>query len=185
MSKVRVMLVVSKKGEDPYEIAKKYSYGNVDGQGFYGWPKCYQERLINNGEEGPLSVPFPLIDGTLSYSALKSEINWPSIHNNEVKRAVYASAWELCVEGREPTDRREEEIKNGMPNGEYFSKFASKDEYVEYSVSFFTYSVATSQWYEAMEENGSVKEWVKGFYDKFVEPLSDDDRLTLFEIYIP
>lgn len=153
-------------------------------EGHYTYPICYQDRLENEGEEGPLSTPFRLLNGDVAYTARLNDIDWSEMHGAHPE--VYEAAWELCVEGREPKDRRELGIVERMANREeYFSKFKNKEEYVRHSTSFFTYAVATSENYYEANYKEDPKEWVAGFFDRFIKPLEKENpTLTIYEIRI-
>lgn len=168
-----------------YDESGTTAYTKANADGHYTYPTCYQERLEKEGEEGPLSTPFTLLDGTLSYTARLNDIDWSKMHGANKK--VYEAAWELCVEGREPRDRREQGIVDRMANRyEYFSKFKDKEEYARHSTSFFTYAVATSDKYFDANYKEDPKAWVSGFYDRFITPLKEENpTLTIYEIRFP
>ena len=51
----------------------------------------------------------------------------------------------------------------------------------------YVYSMASFWCYAYLDENGWVElsgpqfDWVKNFYERFVSPLSDDGKLTIFD----
>lgn len=128
------------------------------------------------------SVPFTLLDGSEKYSALKKDIDWGKMHQYNTE--PYYSAWELCVEGREPDTKEEETIKQNMidKNG-YFGNFKNKEEYVAYSTSYWTWAyVDDNSWQDIDTEcNGNSIKWISEYYNKYIKPLPDDTLLTIYE----
>lgn len=128
------------------------------------------------------SVPFTLINGSESYSALKKDIDWSKMHQNNTD--VYYSAWELCVEGREPNTKEEEVIKDNMlEKTGYFDNFKDKEEYVAYSTSYWTWAyVDNERWQDVDTEcNGDSIKWINDYYEKYIQPLPEDTLLTIYE----
>lgn len=151
-------------------------------QAKYMGAKCYDRRIRLTGEEAPCSTPFVLRDGTKAYSARVDEIDWNKIHMNNV--GVYESAWEVCVEGRKPSNEMEETIYRNMANRhDYFLNFKDKDEYVRHSCSFWTYAVIRDGKYESVTYKMSDKEWVAKFYGNYILPLIDGGENPLVSLY--
>ncbi|MCD8208437.1 MAG: hypothetical protein LUD72_10905 [Bacteroidales bacterium] len=147
----------------------------------YKYERCPQTVLEARGEESDFSNPFWLKDGYIAYSAKKGDINWDRMHLYNTE--VYEKAWAICVDGVEPTDDEGRRIKEMMGNKrEYFDNFANIEEYVRHSCSFWTYGVATEEKYEGIDYTVSDKEWVANFFERFIEPLSDDTLLSLYEV---
>lgn len=150
----------------------------------YQYEKCYQKSLLKYGTEGEgtFSNPFKMKDGTMSYSARKGDIDWTlnHMHNTE----IYEAAWDIVVNGLEPTTEQERIIKNNMSNRkEYFKNFKSKDEYVKHSCSFWCYGVATDEKYEDMDDYKTRNiRWIDDFYDNFIKDLPYDTLLTIYEV---
>lgn len=168
------------------EISKGCWYGDngnawstVNPEAHYQYEKCYDRRIkIDQNDEAPFSNPFILLDGTKAYSAKKCEIDWNMMHMANIE--LYRSAWQVCVEGREPADETEAQIKNSFENRkEYFSNFNNEEEYVNHNCAFWTYGVAYEDEYFSGE---GVKGWTTGFYKRFIEPLSQEALLTIYEI---
>jgi len=126
------------------------------------------------------SVPFITLDGKEVFQARKGEIDWDKMHLNGTE--VYDIAWELVMNGRKPrTDYEKQIYENMKERTAYFSSFGNKDNYVLHSTAFWAYAfVDNNGWYE-LENNVNQFKWVSEFYDKFIEPLSDDTLLTIYE----
>lgn len=156
------------------------AYTDRNPKAHYKYETCHQQRLVEEGEEGVFSTPFTLVDDCLSYSARKGEIDWSKMHLHNTE--VYEAAWEMCVEGREPETLQEQTIKKNMANrAKYFANFSSKEDYVRYSTSFWTYGVCTAEKYEEVPDGSDGKGWITGFYERFIAPLPDDTLLTIYE----
>lgn len=146
----------------------------------YSGEKCYQEEFLVTGEEAPCSNPFILKDGTRSYSAKKGDIDWNRMHmyNSETYNAV----WELVVDDREPSNEVEEQLKKSMINRkQYFRNFENKEDYVIRSCAFWTHGVVMDKGYYEATYKLSDGEWAKRYYNKFIESLSNDTLLTIYE----
>ena len=127
------------------------------------------------------SVPFILKDGTEAFQAKKGDINWEMMHLHGGE--IYERAWEMVMEGSEPTNDYENQIYTNMKaRTAYFEKFGSKENYVLVNTAFWAYAFVTStdNWLE-LEDDMDQFLWVGKFYDSFIEPLPDDTLLTIYE----
>lgn len=127
------------------------------------------------------AIPLKLKDGSESLSAKKSDIDWDAMHLANKK--VYEAAWDICINGREPENEEEETIKTAMGERKaYFSNFKTRDEYVEYSTSYWNYAyVDKDGWVDMSSNFDTDMNWVRNFYDRFVSKLKDDDLITIYE----
>ena len=152
---------------------------------FYKYEHCQQHRLEVTGEEGSFSDPFPLKDGTKSYSAHFNEIDWGVLHQNADKMILYGRAWELVVNDDTPMTEQEEDIKERMCNRtEYFDNFKTKEEYVNYSTSFWYWGIATEKKYEEVNYKVSDIDWCCNFYEKYIKGLEKSNPLiTIYETH--
>lgn len=147
----------------------------------YKYEKCYDYRIkADQDDEAPFSNPFILKDGTKAYTAKVGEIDWDKVHM--ANTGLYRSAWEVCVEDREPETEDERLIKANFSNRkEYFSNFKNVEEYVAHSCAFWTYGVATANEYVSGDKEDSIK-WTTGFYDRFIKQLDGETVLSIYEI---
>lgn len=127
------------------------------------------------------ALPLKLKDGTEVYSARNKDIDWDAMH--KANREIYEAAWEMVMEGREPSTDEERSIYEAMQDKDmYFSKFKNKENYVDYSTSYWNYAyVDEKQRWVAINSAKNDAEWINGFYERFVLPLKDDDLVTIFE----
>lgn len=128
-----------------------------------------------------LAIPLRRLDGTDVTSDLKKNIDWEHMHRRKDSVDTYTSAWEVCVDKREPETEDEVTISKMMEDkGRYFENFASKEEYVNYSTSFWEYAIINEGGWQSIDGNDS-KIWVNDFYDKFIKPLDGNTKLTIYE----
>jgi hypothetical protein len=61
--------------------------------------------------------------------------------------------------------------------------FKTKDNYIKYNTSYWNYAVIKDGIWTDTENKDSL-EWVNNFYETFVEPLNDDELITIYEYQI-
>lgn len=151
----------------------------------YRYERCQQHRLLATGEEGDFSNPFPLLDGTKSYSAHVNDIDWALIHKNQTSIELNGRVWDLVVCDSEPQNERERELKRQM--GErvayFLNNFRNKEEYLNHSTSLWYWGVATDEKYVEVDYTISDMDWILTFYDRFIAPLkASNPLLTIYEV---
>ena len=124
------------------------------------------------------SVPLKLKDGGESYSARASEVDWDAMTEPS---ELYAAAWEMVMEGRDPINETEERIYESMKDKvAYFSNFKDKEDYVSYSTSYWNYAyVDKNGWVDMTNED--EKKWINSFYDRFIKSLDPNALVTIYE----
>ena len=126
------------------------------------------------------SVPFVLHDGTETFQAKKKDIDWSVMHLHGDE--IYRRAWEMVMENSKPTNDYEEQIyKNMNARTAYFEKFGSKENYVLVNTAFWGYAFVSKNGWIELEEDMNQFEWVKTFYDNFIDTLPEDTLLTIYE----
>lgn len=129
------------------------------------------------------ALPFKTLDGAETYSALKRDIDWSEMHL--ANQGVYAAAWETVVEGRAPDTKEELTVYNAMKDRlKYFSNFKTKEDYVAYSTSYWNYAYVDEQQGWVDMEGKDNMEWINTFFERFITPLGEDVKLTVFECTI-
>ena len=166
LSDIDYYLDLTEKYELDPETGDAYTTDNTDAK-FDGYNK-----------NGIFSYPFITNSGMETYSAVKGNIDWEKMHHWDTR--TYSVVWETVIEGREPLDKDEEIVYNNMKNRvAYLKGFRDKMDYVNSMTSFWCHAY--------LDENGWVElsgpqfEWVKNFYERFVSPLPDDAKLTIFD----
>ena len=147
----------------------------------YQYERCYDKRIQQDQRnEANFSNPFILKNGRKAYSALMGEIDWSKNHMNNTE--IYQSAWDICVNGKEPVTKEEKLIKQNFGRRQdYFKNFKDADEYIKHSCSFWTYGVATANEYVCGDSEKAI-DWTTKFFDRFTKDLPDDERLSIYEI---
>lgn len=158
------------------------AYTTDNPNAFYCNERSPQAIFEKTGETTGFCNPFKLYDDYISYSSYKKDIDWSLMHKNNAN--VYKRAWEIVMEGDKPKTKEEKIIKNNMINHKgYFSNFDNKEEYINYSTSFWTYGIATDSFYEEVGMyDVTDKEWITNFYDKYIKNLPEDTLLTIYEV---
>lgn len=159
---------------------------NENENSYYKYERCQQHRLEVTGEEGDFSDPFPLKDGTKSYSAHYNEIDWDKIHKNPNSMELNSRVWDLIVNDDKPQNTKEEEIKKKLYNRiSYFEdNFRTKEEYLNHSTSLWYWGIASLHNYEEVDYKISDMDWVTNFFDKYIKPLEDTNPLiTIYEVH--
>lgn len=124
------------------------------------------------------SLPLKLKDGTETYSAKADDIDWWAMNE---PTAMYEAAWEMVMEGREPTNAAEERVYESMKDKTaYFSNFKDKEDYVTYSTSYWNYAfVDKNGWVDMSDED--ERKWITNFFERFVKNIDPNDTVTIYE----
>lgn len=141
------------------------------------WQTCHIGRNF--------STPFILKNGEYSYSAKVSEVDWE--RTNTENRKLYEATWEICVDKREPVGEDEKIIQQSMQDKDaYFERFKDKDDYVTYSSSYWNYGYVDKDGWTDLSDfrEGNESEWIKGFIDRFVKPLGENETVSIYECTI-
>lgn len=128
------------------------------------------------------AMPFIDRDGKEVYQALMRDINWRATDGEGAEK--YISAWETVIDGRKPKDKNEAQIFNVMKgHKQYILGFGTKDNYVESSTKFWTYSVLKDGVWTDLDDSSDEHQfdWVHKYYRRFISGLDGDTLLTLYE----
>jgi hypothetical protein len=127
------------------------------------------------------SVPFLTKDGKETFQTIKSNVNWDVMHGGNTE--VYKRAWEMVMEGSEPTNANEEHIFENMKDKTtYFEKFETKENYVTSNTAFWGYAFLSEDigWVDADDVPDQFV-WMSMFYDTFIKNLPEDTQLSIYE----
>lgn len=125
------------------------------------------------------ALPLKLKDGSESYSARMDDIDWMAMNE---PTALYEAAWEMVVDGREPTNEEEERVYQSMKDKTtYFSNFKDKEDYVNYSTSYWNYAFVDENGWKDVDEEGDEKKWINNFFERFIKNLKPNDLITIYE----
>jgi hypothetical protein len=133
--------------------------------------------------EDLLVGPFMLLDGSKAYSAKKGDIDWEQMHLNHYD--VHKRLWNVCVDGDEPqTDQERRWVEQMAFHTDYFARFYDADDYATRSTAFFCHFFIDAQDSEKVKaysfNRANEDKWPYDFYEKFIEPLDNDTKLTLY-----
>lgn len=133
-----------------------------------------------NGNEN--SIELIKYDGTKVMQCRKGEVDWSKIHL--AKQQIYKRTWEMVVENQEPKHDADKIMLGIMgEQKDYLLNFKTKDNYIKYNTSYWNYAVIKDGIWMDTENKDSI-EWVNNFYDTFVEPLNDNELITIYEYQI-
>ena len=133
---------------------------------------------------GFFALPFILKDGREVYTARKGDIDWDKIHL--ANQRPYEVAWDTVVEGKIPNGEDEHAIYENMKNRtQYFTNFESREHYIAASTAFWDFAYVDENGWVELDKNKPQFDWVINFYDRFVKPLPDNTKLTLYECVRP
>lgn len=142
------------------------------------------EKFTSHRVAGFFALPFILKDGREVYSAYKGEIDWEKIHL--ANQRPYEVAWDTVVDGKVPNGEEEHQIYENMKNRiHYFSNFESREHYIAASTAFWDYAYVDENGWIEIDNSKPQFDWVIKFYDRFVKPLPDNAKLTLYECVRP
>lgn len=145
-----------------------YSTDNPDG------------KFISHRIAGYFALPLILKDGREVYTALKGEVDWDKVHL--ANQHPYEVAWDTVVEGKTPNGPEEHNIYENMKNRtHYFTNFESRAHYIAASTAFWEYAYVDENGWVELDGKQPQFDWVINFFDRFVKPLPDDARLTIYE----
>lgn len=146
-----------------------YTYENPEA-------KCSSYNIGKN-----LSLPLILKDGSQSFQARKGDVDWERTHLHGYN--MYIRTWELAMEGETPLNDVEKNIKKNMGNmRDYFMFFGDKNTYALHCSAFWGYAFLDEEgWWRDLSFETNQIDWVINFYKDFIEPLSDNTLLTVFE----
>lgn len=134
---------------------------------------------------GFFALPFILKeDGREVYSARKGEIDWKKIHL--ANQRPYEVAWDTVMGNKVPADDDERVIYENMKNRvHYFQTFGNREHYIASSTAFWNFAFVDNKGWHEIDGKEPQFDWVTKYYDRFVKPLPNDTKLTLFECTRP
>lgn len=122
-------------------------------------------------------------DVVVNYPAITMEENEdPEVYNARIKKHKDEWIKANAVKYDFDYDFVANIYNNMCERGAYFACFDNVEDYVEHSASFWTNVVATEDKCYTVSHKISDKEWTKGFFKKFIEPLPDDTIIALYEV---
>jgi len=128
------------------------------------------------------SYPFKLKDGKESYQAQVGDIDWDSIHMNVDAVRMFEIIWALVVDDDDPSDEEEVNIKkNWITKKNYLSNFSNVDQFVAHNCAYWCYAYLDENGWKDVDDEGDELKWVSNFFDRFIKPLKDGTKVTIYE----
>lgn len=128
-----------------------------------------------------LSMPLITLKGEEVFTALKKDIDWDKIHL--AGQETYAAAWDMVMEGKKPQNDYEQNIYDNMKyRTAYFQTFGTRENYIASSTAFWGYAFLNKEGWIDLDDSGETQfEWCKNFYNRFIEPLGENERISIYE----
>ena len=121
-------------------------------------------------------------DGTITMQCRKGDVDWSAIHL--AKQQIYKRTWEMVIENQTPKHDADKIMLGIMGDKkDYLLNFKTKDNYIKYNTSYWNYAVIKDGVWKDTDNQNSI-DWVINFYETFVEPLNDDELITIYEYQI-
>lgn len=154
-----------------------YKYNNP--HGVYSYEECCQDMSET------FTTSLPLLNGEEKYTARKGDVDWGLINMCEADIEDATAIWETCKEGRKPINEQEEKLYNAMKNRvAYLDNFETKQDFINHNCAFWCYGIATTDECILKNQAKVEKTYVTDFFKRFIEPLPDDEVITLYEIVV-
>ena len=131
------------------------------------------------------SYPLKLKDGKEVYQARAKDIDWDSMHMNRDYVKLFETIWALVIDDDEPSTPEEENLKaNWNTKRNYLSNFKTVDEFVSHNCAYWNYAFLSEKGWVDVDDEENESNWIGGFFERFIEPLKDDDLVTIYEYCI-
>lgn len=131
------------------------------------------------------SYPLKLKDGKEAYQAYAKDVDWDSMHMNHEYVKLFETIWALVIDDDDPSTQEEEVLKaNWSTKRNYLSNFKTVDEFVSHNCAYWNYAHLDKNGWVDLDDNGNDTKWITEFFDRFIEPLKDDDLVTIYEYCI-
>ncbi len=126
------------------------------------------------------------VDERRTDCGLKKEIDWSKIHLNKKELKKERRYWSIAIEGKSPKTTGEIEIAGDKwIDREYLKeRYKTKELYAKRTTSFSCFAVLKDgEWISKNWGNEGNEEWELTFFDRFIKPLSEDERITIVDCH--
>ena len=128
------------------------------------------------------SYPFKLKDGKEEYQAQVGDVDWDSMHMSVDAVRMFEIIWALVVDDDDPSDEEEVNIKkNWITKKNYLSNFSNVDQFVAHNCAYWCYAYLDENGWKDVDDEGDELKWVSNFFDRFIKPLKDGTKVTIYE----
>ena len=132
------------------------------------------------------SYPLKLKDGKEVYQSKAKNIDWDSMHMNSEYVKLFEKIWSLVIDDEDPSNKEEENLKvNWSTKKNYLSNFKTVDDFISHNCAYWNYAFLSENvsWTDVDDEDNESS-WISNFFERFIEPLKDDDLVTIYEYCI-
>lgn len=128
------------------------------------------------------SYPFKLKDGKEAYQTQVDNVDWDSMHMSVDAVRMFEIIWALVVDDDDPSDEEEINIKkNWITKKNYLSNFSNVDQFVAHNCAYWCYAYLDENGWKDVDDEGDELKWVSNFFDRFIKPLKDGTKVTIYE----
>ena len=128
------------------------------------------------------SYPLVLKNGGKEYQAQAKDVDWDSMHMKTDNVRLFEIIWALIMDGDEPSNAQEENLKKIWSSKKnYLSNFSSVDQFVSHNCAYWNYAYLDENGWKDVDDDGDEIKWVSSFFERFIEPLKENDKITIYE----
>lgn len=128
------------------------------------------------------SYPLKLKDGKESYQTSAGVVDWGQMHMSTNAVRYFEAVWSLVVDDNKPADEDEEKLKKEWETRKnYLSNFKDKDSFVAHNCAYWCYAYLDEKGWVDADDSNNTNEWISHFFERFIEPLNDDAKITIYE----
>ena len=128
------------------------------------------------------SYPLKLKDGKETYQAMSGDVDWNQMHMETNSVNLFEIIWRLVVDNDDPSDANEEQLKNNWKDKKnYLSEFKNVDEFISHNCAYWNYAYLDKNGWIDVDDEGDEMKWVLNFFERFIEPLKNDEKVTIYE----
>ena len=128
------------------------------------------------------SYPLKLKDGKETYQAMSGDVDWNQMHMETNSVNLFEIIWRLVVDDDDPSDANEEQLKNNWKDKKnYLSGFKNVDEFISHNCAYWNYAYLDKNGWVDVDDEGDEMKWVLNFFKRFIEPLKNDEKVTIYE----
>ena len=128
------------------------------------------------------SYPLKLKDGKETYQAMSGDVDWNQMHMETNSVNLFEIIWRLVVDDDDPSDANEEQLKNNWKDKKnYLSGFKNVDEVIAHNCAYWNYAYLDKNGWVDVDDEGDEMKWVLNFFKRFIEPLKNDEKVTIYE----
>lgn len=181
--KERLKAINSMTPFEYYSTITQGMYYNEDGDALTDANPNGKWDKYNIGKN--FSYPLKLKDGKEVYQSKAKDIDWDSMHMNHEYVKLFETIWALVIDDDEPSTPEEEKLKaNWSTKRNYLSNFKTVDDFVSHNCAYWNYAFLDENGWHDVDGEENESKWISNFFSRFIEPLKDNDLVTIYEYCI-